>query len=205
MTLTEPLRWRRFGNAGVLLELDDGVQANRWCRAVAAAGLDAEARPGWRSVLVTSPLPIAQLVDSLHALSLDNEAPVEPRHFDIPVTYDGDDLEEVATRTAMSRDEVIARHTSADYTVVCLGFSRAFAYLSGLDRALWLPRRDTPRVRVPAGSVAIAAEQTGIYPQASPGGWHLLGSTDAVLFDEHNDPPSLVQPGDQIHFIARRA
>lgn len=205
MTPTDPLRWRRFGNVGVLLELDDGNEANQWCRAVAACGLDAEARPGWRSVLITSPMPTAQLLDSLRALSLDHVPPATPRHFDIPVTYNGDDLDEVATRTAMSRDEVIARHTGAMYTVVCLGFSRAFPYLSGLDRALWLPRRDTPRVRVPAGSVAIAAEQTGVYPQASPGGWHLLGRTDAVLFDEHHDPPSLVQPGDHVRFIPERA
>ncbi len=204
MTPTDPLRWRRFGDVGVLLEFDDGVEANQWCRAVTTSDLDAEARPGWRSVLVTSDLPITQLLDSLRALSLDHVPRTTQRHFDILVTYDGDDLDDVASRTGMSREEVIARHTGADYIVICLGFSRAFPYLAGLDRALWLPRRDTPRVRVPAGSVAIAAEQTGIYPQASPGGWHLLGHTGAVLFDEQNDPPSLVQPGDHVRFVAGR-
>lgn len=142
------------------------------------------------------------LLDALRGLRLDDIAPIAPRTITIGVTYDGDDLDHVASTVGLSRDEVVARHTSVPYTVVCLGFSRAFPYLSGLDPILWLPRRDTPRVRVPAGSVAIAAEQTGIYPQASPGGWHLLGHTDVVLFDEQRNPPSLVQPGDIIEIVA---
>ena len=87
------------------------------------------------------------------------------------------------------------------YTVACLGFSRGFPYLEGLDPALHLPRRDSPRARVPAGSVAIAAELTGIYPRATPGGWHLVGTTDAVLFDESAEPPALLAPGDRVRFV----
>ncbi len=143
------------------------------------------------------------LIDALESLVVDPSEPTESKHFDINVVYDGDDLDDVATATGISREEVVARHVAASYTVVCLGFSRAFPYLAGLDPSLWLPRRDTPRTRVPAGSVAIAVEQTGIYPQASPGGWHLLGHTDDRLFDEGRDPPSLLQPGDHVRFVSR--
>ncbi|CAB4881387.1 unannotated protein [freshwater metagenome] len=205
MTQADILRWRRFGDAGVLLEFDDGIEATRWCRAVEASNIDAQARPGWRSALITSTMSTASLIEALRSLVLD-DAPTAPvRHLNIEVVYDGEDLDDVAASTGMSREAVVARHTGALYTVVCLGFSRAFPYLAGLDRSLWLPRRSTPRVRVPAGSVAIAAEQTGIYPQASPGGWHLLGRTDAVLFDERCEPPSLLQPGDQVRFMTVRA
>jgi KipI family sensor histidine kinase inhibitor len=201
-TIAEPLRWRRFGDVGVLIEFDDGAIAGQWCRAISASGIDAQARPGWRSVLVTSPLSAGVLIDALSELVIDDASTLISKEIDIAVTYDGDDLDDVASAVAMSREEVIRRHVAATYTVVCLGFSRAFPYLSGLDPALWLPRRDSPRTRVPAGSVAIAVEQTGIYPQASPGGWHLLGHTNATLFDVDHDPPSALQPGDRVRFVA---
>lgn len=197
------MQWRRFGDVGVLLEFDDGATARRWCSAITQSGLDAQARPGWRSVLVTSAMSTSSLVDALRALDITHVASVEPHEFEIGVVYDGDDLDNVATATGLSRQDVIGRHTAAEYTVVCLGFSRAFPYLAGLDPSLWLPRHNTPRTRVPAGSVAIAVEQTGIYPQASPGGWNLLGHTDEVLFDPHRDPPSRLQPGDRVRFVAK--
>jgi KipI family sensor histidine kinase inhibitor len=118
----------------------------------------------------------------------------------IPVRYDGADLGEVAERTGFHRDEVVRRHTEREYHVLALGFLPGWAYLGPLDSALSLPRRDTPRTRVPAGSVAIMGSQTGIYPRVSPGGWHLIGSTSAVMFDADRESPSLLRAGDRVRF-----
>jgi KipI family sensor histidine kinase inhibitor len=118
----------------------------------------------------------------------------------VPVRYDGADLDDVAARTGLSRDDVIARHSAREYHVLALGFLPGWAYLGPLDPALKLPRRTTPRTRIPAGSVAIAGLQTGVYPRVSPGGWHLLGTTDVVLFDPERDRPSLFRPGDRVRF-----
>ena len=123
------------------------------------------------------------------------------RVHEIAVRYDGEDLPEVARRAGLDAAEVVARHAAPLYTVACLGFSRGFPYLEGLDPVLWLPRRASPRARGPAGSVAVASEQAGIYPQATPGGWHLLGTTDAVLFDESAEPPAMLAPGDRVRFV----
>jgi KipI family sensor histidine kinase inhibitor len=118
----------------------------------------------------------------------------------LPVRYDGPDLAEVGERTGLSRTEVIRRHAEPVYDVHFLGFVPGFAYLGPIDPALALPRRESPRPRVPAGSVAIAGGQTGVYPLETPGGWHLLGHTDTVLFDPARDPPNLLAPGDQVRF-----
>ncbi len=123
---------------------------------------------------------------------------------DIPVRYGGEygpDLPEVADRLQLSEKEVIRLHSETVYTVFMIGFLPGFPYLGLLTRALELPRRDTPRLRVPAGSVAIAGQQTGIYPQASPGGWHLIGRTDVRLFDASQQPPALLQPGMKVRFV----
>src|SRR4029453_16125360 len=109
---------------------------------------------------------------------------------EIPVSYDGADLPEVARLTGLEAEEVVRRHTAPEYTVAFLGFSPGFPYLVGLDPALEVPRRDTPRTSIPAGSVGLAGGQTGIYPTASPGGWQLIGRTQVTLFDPHRDPPA---------------
>ena len=119
----------------------------------------------------------------------------------VPVTYDGPDLDEVAARTGLTRDEVVARHAGRVYTVYLLGFVPGFAYLGDLDPALALPRRASPRPRVPAGSVAIAGHQTAVYPLATPGGWHLLGRTDQALFDPARTPPCALAPGRRVRFV----
>ena len=108
----------------------------------------------------------------------------------VPVRYDGEDLQSVADSAGLDVDEVMAIHSVAEYVVAFCGFAPGFGYLRGLDRRLHLPRRPTPRTRVPAGSVAIAAEYTAVYPRPSPGGWHLLGSTDLVMFDPDRSPSS---------------
>lgn len=120
----------------------------------------------------------------------------------IDVEYDGADLDTVATAVGCSTDALIEAHSSAEYHVAFCGFAPGFAYLSGLPAALHLPRRSTPRVRVPAGSVAIASEYSAVYPTDSPGGWHLLGTTRAVMFDPHRADPALLEPGMTVRFRA---
>ncbi|HEV7179786.1 MAG TPA: 5-oxoprolinase subunit PxpB [Candidatus Baltobacteraceae bacterium] len=134
----------------------------------------------------------------------DDDAP-EGRLVDIPVTYGGDcgpDLEFVAERCGMLPREVAALHAQGEYVVYFLGFQPGFAYLGGLDSRLHIARRDRPRGFVPAGSVGIAGEQTGVYPARAPGGWHLIGRTGAVLFDAAREPAALLSPGDRVRFVA---
>ena len=120
---------------------------------------------------------------------------------EIPVRYDGMDLDAVAGRAGLSAREVIDRHTRREYQVYLLGFVPGFGYLGPLDPALVIPRRSAPRPRVPPGSVAIAGAQTGIYPFATPGGWHLIGSTSVRLFDPSRPRPSLLAVGDRVRFV----
>ena len=118
----------------------------------------------------------------------------------IPVRYDGADLDAVAEATGLTRTGVVERHAGPVYSVDFMGFLPGFAYLSGLDPVLHLPRLETPRTRVPAGSVAIAGERCAVYPRESPGGWRLLGHTDVVMFDLAADPPALLRAGLRVRF-----
>lgn len=122
------------------------------------------------------------------------------REHRIPVKYDGVDLEAVAVSAGLSVEGVVASHSGRIYTVDLLGFVPGFAYLSELDAALQLPRRAQPRPRVVAGSVAIAAAQTAVYPLDTPGGWHIIGRTQTVMFDATRDAPALLAPGDTVRF-----
>lgn len=118
----------------------------------------------------------------------------------IPVRYDGPDLADVATANGIAVEEVIERHAAPEYYAYAMGFMPGFAYLGDLDRALSIPRRTVPRTRVPRGSVAIAGVQTAVYPLDSPGGWHLIGSTEVVMFDARRKSPSLLRAGDRVKF-----
>ncbi|WP_454050764.1 5-oxoprolinase subunit B/C family protein [Cellulomonas sp. Marseille-Q8402] len=118
----------------------------------------------------------------------------------LPVRYDGADLAEVARLSGLDEAEVVRRHAAATYTVAFGGFMPGFAYLTGLDPALHVPRRASPRERVPAGSVAVAGEFAAVYPAATPGGWMLLGTCDVPLFDVDRDPPALLPPGTRVRF-----
>ncbi|MFG6429589.1 5-oxoprolinase subunit PxpB [Roseateles sp. LYH14W] len=124
------------------------------------------------------------------------------RLVEIPVTYDGPDLGDVASHCGLSAEEVQHRHTQSEYVVYFIGFQPGFAYLGGLDPALHTPRRAEPRLAVPAGGVGIAGAQTGIYPLATPGGWQLIGRTSLALFDPQAEPPTLLAPGDRVRFVA---
>ncbi len=119
---------------------------------------------------------------------------------EIPVVYDGADLAEVAEETGLRPEEVSARHAGREYLVGWLGFSPGFGYLTGLDPALHVARRETPRTSVPAGSVAIAGPLAAVYPSASPGGWRLLGRTSVRLWDERREPPAALAPGQRVRF-----
>jgi len=123
---------------------------------------------------------------------------------EIPVRYggsDGLDLDDVAKRLGIPAPEVIRRHAAGRYSVLFLGFAPGFAYLGGLPPELVTPRRATPRERVPAGSVAIAGEQTAVYPRAMPGGWNVIGRTDAILFDPAASSPARLRPGATVRFV----
>lgn len=157
--------------------------------------------PAARTVLVrwTAGAARESLLDALGSISpvaVDRHAP----ELVIPVRYDGPDLGSVAAATGLPTDDVVELHSSATYEVAFCGFAPGFGYLTGLPERLHLPRRATPRTTVPAGSVAIAAGYAAIYPGASPGGWHLLGATDLILFDPGREPPALLAPGVRVRF-----
>jgi KipI family sensor histidine kinase inhibitor len=122
---------------------------------------------------------------------------------EIPVVYDGADLAEVAGRTGLTPAEVVAAHTGAPWRVAFTGFAPGFGYLEGGDPRLDVPRRAVPRVRVPAGAVGLAGRFSGVYPAESPGGWQLIGRTEAVLWDLDRDPPALLRPGISVRFVER--
>lgn len=139
---------------------------------------------------------VATLIGDADAASDDRSALIE-----IPVRYDGPDLAEVAEWTGLTQDELIEKHCSRTYRAYMTGFAPGFTYLGDLDEALVLPRRTSPRVRVPAGSVAIAGAQTAVYPLVTPGGWHLIGTTSMAMFDPARDPPARVRAGDSVRFV----
>ena len=180
-------------------------------RAAAAAGRVAgvvDVVPAYASLVVHyDPLAVAYAeletrVRDLVRTAGAGAATSRARRHEIPVRYDGPDLAEVARRCGLEEGEVVARHAAAEYRVELVGFVPGFGYLAPLDPALVLPRRERPRPRVPAGSVAIAGAQTGIYPLDTPGGWHLIGRTDVVLFDPSREEPALLRAGDRVRFVA---
>ena len=130
-----------------------------------------------------------------------NRPVTDSEHLEIAVRYDGPDLDDVARLTGLAPHEVVAAHTGTPWRVAFGGFSPGFAYLVGGDMRLMVPRRAEPRPRVPAGAVGLAGEFSGIYPRESPGGWQLIGRTDAPLWDPDRDPPALLSPGVLVRFV----
>jgi KipI family sensor histidine kinase inhibitor len=123
---------------------------------------------------------------------------------EVPVTYDGEDLAEVGELTGLGERGVVEAHTAQEWTVAFCGFSPGFGYLVGTDDRLHVPRRSTPRTRVPAGAVALAGEFAGVYPRESPGGWQLIGHTGLRAWDIDRDPPALLLPGVRVRFVEVR-
>ncbi|WP_354424037.1 urea amidolyase family protein [Variovorax atrisoli] len=190
----------------VLVELEDLPQTLALLaslRAEPIAGIE-ELVPAARTLLITfRPAAIAadELARQVGARSLDASEARSERRIEIPVRYDGEDLAEVAGLLGITPDEVVRRHTGSDYTVAFTGFAPGFAYLSGGDSSLNVPRRKVPRTRIPAGAVGLAGSFSGVYPQASPGGWQILGITDAPMWDLSRETPALLQPGDAVRFV----
>lgn len=194
------------GDAALLVELDglpevfaltDAVRT-----AVPAGILDVV--PGARTVLLTT-VPgtdLAALRQTLLALPLDTSAEAGAGDtVEIEVVYDGPDLAEVGRVTGLGAHGVVVAHTGTLWRVAFGGFAPGFAYLSGGDPRLGVPRRSQPRTSVPAGSVGLAGEFSGIYPRSSPGGWQLIGHTDAPLWQLDRDPPELLRPGGWVRFV----
>nr|CTQ93588.1 Allophanate hydrolase 2 subunit 1 (EC 3.5.1.54) [Kibdelosporangium sp. MJ126-NF4] len=202
-----PMRLRRCGADAVLVEVDSLDEVDAVRAALADADLPGlvELVPAARTVLAAFQPGcggLARLQPVLDKIDLSARTVSEPREVVLPVHYDGPDLELVAQTAGTDVDGVVALHTDAQYRVAFCGFAPGFGYLVGLPDVLRQPRLDNPRKRVPPGSVGIAGEFTGAYPTASPGGWRLLGRTDATLFDSHRDPAALLAPGDLVRFEA---
>lgn len=196
---------RPCGDTAWLLDLDDNGLVHRWATAVRKAELQgvSEVVPGLSTLLVTLDPDLtdpATLHASLSALEPGPEAAGEGEGHVIDVRYDGEDLRAVAELTGLTVDEVVAAHAGTPWRVAFCGFAPGFSYLVGGDPRLRVARRDESRVRVPAGAVAIAGEFSSIYPRVSPGGWQLLGHTDAALWNPAADPPSVLRPGAVVQF-----
>jgi KipI family sensor histidine kinase inhibitor len=194
---------------GISVELSDLVAAR--ARAIAAeriAGVN-DVVPSYASVTIHYDPSIIEyrelhgrLIDVIESEVAHPPADVSPVEHVIPVRYTGEDLDYVAEQTRLAREKVIEIHSAALYRVFVIGFVPGFAYLGPLDQQLVLPRRESPRKRVPGGSVAIAEAQTGVYPSETPGGWHLIGTTDTRMFDPNRPNPSLLAVGDRVRFEA---
>jgi KipI family sensor histidine kinase inhibitor len=203
----ERLRFLPAGHDGILIELDDlGTTLTLFDHllAVRPEGVE-ELIPAARTVMVRfNPLVTdrAHLTAVVSAIDLTVRGKRKGKTFDIPVVYDGEDLADVASLLGWTVEEVIRRHTETTYTVAFTGFAPGFAYMTCDDPDIDVPRRKSPRVRVPAGSVAIAGKFSGIYPSDSPGGWQLLGRTPVRMWDTERSRAALLAPGDRVHFHA---
>jgi allophanate hydrolase subunit 1 len=223
------MRLLRYGRCGLLVELDSLDEALRLAADLDAdrpAGVS-ELIPGARTVLLrfdpdrTGPAALAAELarrpagsgpdpgsgaetgfDVGTGSSLGVGARVEGEQIEIPVHYDGPDLAEVAELTGLSPAQVVERHCAARYVVAFTGFAPGFGYLSGGDPGLAVPRRSTPRTRVAAGAVGLAGEFTGVYPRPGPGGWQIIGRTDATMWDVDRTPAALLRPGVRVVFRA---
>ena len=190
----------------LMVELDDLAQTLALLESLQAepvAGIE-ELVPAARTLLIRyRPTRVSheQLVERIGGRSLHAPVARAATRVEIPVDYQGEDLDEVAQMLGISREEVIRRHTGSDYTVAFTGFAPGFAYLSGGNPGLDVPRRTTPRTRIPAGAVGLAGLFSGVYPQASPGGWQIIGVTATPMWDLGREVPALLQPGFKVRFV----
>ena len=207
---------REAGDSGMLLELEEAIDAGVNARAIAiAAAIRAEALAGVRDVVSTyrtvavhfDPLRVG--IEAVHeAMARASTAAatdVTGKTVDVPVQYGGEagpDLLELAQFANLGPQAAIDLHSRTPYRVFMLGFLPGFAYMGGVDARIAMPRRDTPRMRVPTGSVGIAGQQTGVYPRESPGGWRLIGRTNARVFEARRPEPCLFAPGDIVRFTS---
>ena len=212
----------RLGDSALLLRWPGGIDSKTNARVHRVARMLHSERPPWLLDCVPAYASLAVIIDPdqddcsmadaqrwlTRRLTMDCADGVDTPYrtvVEIPVCYDvefGQDLPAIAEVTGLAIGDIAERHAAPTYRVAMLGFSPGFPYLLGLDIALTMPRLSTPRVDVPAGSVAIGGAQTGIYPRSSPGGWRLIGRTPVNLFDPAREMPSLLNPGDAVRFVA---
>ncbi|MFA3878876.1 5-oxoprolinase subunit PxpB [Streptomyces sp. MMCC 100] len=160
--------------------------------------------PAARTVLLDGLADPVRIAAELTAAEVPAAPPRAGRVVEIPVRYDGPDLADVAGHWGVAEGEVARIHAGTEFRVAFCGFAPGFGYLTGLPARYDVPRRGTPRTAVPAGSVGLAGPYTGVYPRSSPGGWQLIGSTDAVLWDHTRVPAALLSPGTRVRFVPRR-
>ena len=188
------------GDRAVLLDCADLHEAQRWYAALAD---HAGAVLGARTVLLPGePAALRALVG--RTSPSDDLVPADAREVEIAVVYDGPDLDDVARLTGLSTAEVVAAHTGRTWTAAFGGFAPGFSYLVDGDARLAVPRRSSPRTSVPTGSVGLAGDFSGIYPRSSPGGWQLIGRTDASLWDSSREQAALLTPGTTVAFTEAR-
>lgn len=197
---------RPSGTTALLVELDNLHEVLAYYAAIVDERPDGvlDIVPAARTVLLVIDPSVVELSDVERAARS-----VRPRYdersrgdlIELPVTYDGEDLPDVASLLSCDVDEVIRRHTTEEWTVAFCGFAPGFGYLTSTKGEWDVPRRPSPRTKVPAGSVALAGEFSGVYPRESPGGWQLIGRTTVAAFDLERDPAALLRPNTRVRFI----
>jgi len=201
------MRFLSCGREAVLVEVDDldaALSLYAGLRAAALPGV-VDLVPAARTVLIrldpaqTSPAAVRAATATIELTAAEDRV---AGTVEIPVSYDGPDLADVAEHLGVGPAEVIARHTGTPWTVAFAGFSPGFGYLTGGDPGLNVPRRASPRTRIPAGSVALAGQYSGVYPHDSPGGWQLIGRTEERMWDLGRPEPALLVPGTHVIFKA---
>jgi KipI family sensor histidine kinase inhibitor len=192
------------GSGGLLLELDTLEEVLDRYAALQDADLPVlDLVPAGRTILVVAErgASLSDLAAAVRALPPRQHRRDDAPTVELPVVYDGEDLGQAAELLGVTAVELRARHQDEEWTVAFCGFAPGFGYLTGRHFGWDVPRRPTPRTRVPPGSVALAGEFTGVYPRASPGGWQLLGRSLVDVFDLRRDPPALLVPGARVRFV----
>lgn len=200
------MRVLAYGDRALLVELEDTDRVVAWAQALRERPLpgvvDLVPAAATLLVLVDEGADVTAVRRGLEGLQVATSARVEDEGeaIEIPVTYDGPDLADVARLTGLSEREVVEAHTSMTWRVAFGGFAPGFGYLIGGDARLEVPRRDSARTAVPAGAVGLAGEFSGVYPRESPGGWQLIGTTTVAMWDLDRDPPALLRAGARVRF-----
>lgn len=197
------MRFLPVGDDALLVECADLAEMRAVHASVLERGVAAtEVVPAARTVLLDGVPDPAGLAEQIAGWTLLELEELKGRLVELPVVYDGPDLTDVAQNWGVTPAEVGETHAGTEFVVAFCGFAPGFAYLTGLGRSV--PRRDSPRSRVPTGSVGLAGEFTGVYPRESPGGWQLIGRTDAELWRPSSDEPALLTPGTRVRFVPAR-
>ncbi|MFF0435697.1 allophanate hydrolase subunit 1 [Streptomyces sp. NPDC004327] len=198
----------RVGEHGLLVELVSGEATEAFHaellrrRAAGALAGVREIVPAARTVLLDGVAAPERLAAELRSWEVPEGRARVAASVELPVRYDGPDLAEVAALWGVSTEAAARIHAATEFRVAFCGFAPGFGYLTGLGARYEVPRRATPRTAVPAGSVALAGPYTGVYPRSSPGGWQLIGTTDAALWDTAREPAALLSPGTRVRFTA---